>query len=111
MEKSGESKEGYFRVIISATSEAEAKKILRALLENHLAAGGLIVKGPSGYWWKGKIVEEEYFSLSAYTLGRHKDRIIEAVRSLHSDEVPIIEFYRIEYANLDFLRWVDEYTS
>jgi len=101
----------YYKAIISATSEREAKAILKALLNKRLVAGGLIVKGPSLYWWKGKIVEEIYYNLSVYTILKKRDEIINVVEGMCKDEVSIIEFHRIDYGNKGFLRWIDEYTK
>lgn len=96
----------YFRVLISATSKREAFKILDALTEQKLVAGGLVTSGDSQYWWRGKRVRRNYSNLSLFTMSPHQKRIISAVRKLQRDEVPIIAFFKIDEANLDFLRWI-----
>jgi uncharacterized protein involved in tolerance to divalent cations len=53
-------KEQFCQVLISATTKKEANKISDVLIKKRLIAGSLIIKGPSRYWWKGKIVEKEY---------------------------------------------------
>lgn len=84
----------YFRALISATNKEEAQKIMLHLAEKHLIAGGLITNGDS-----------------AFTIDKHKQKIIEKVRAIHADEVPIITFTKIDDANPDFLDWVKDNTQ
>lgn len=97
----------YNRVIISATSEEEAKRILQMLTEKKLVAGGLIIDGLSNYWWEGKIVEKIYFNLLCFTISENKEKIIEEVEKVHSDKCPIIAFMKMD-GNQKFLDWVRE---
>ena len=97
----------YCQVIISATSKKEADKISDSLVTKRLIAGSLIIKGPSRYWWKGKIVEKEYHNIQAFSLVKNKDKIIANVERSHSDECPIIAFSTID-GNKDFLDWIKE---
>ena len=97
----------YCRVRISATSEEEANKISKTLVEKKLVAGTMIYKGNSHYWWKGEIVEKLYWNIGAFSLTKNKDKIIEEVRKLHSDECPIIALNEID-GNEDFLTWIKE---
>lgn len=101
----------YFRVLISATSKAEAARLLKILVENKLIAGGLITNGLSNHWWEGKIDEEIYYNISAFTVSENKDKIIKEVEKIHRDDVPIIAFFKIDYGNEKFLKWVDENTK
>ncbi len=103
--------DGYFKAIISATSEEEAKRILSKLLKKRLVAGGLIAEGPSLYWWKRKITSKIYFSISAYTTAKHRAEIIRIVERMHKDETPILEFYKVDYGNKKFIKWVGEYVK
>jgi uncharacterized protein involved in tolerance to divalent cations len=96
----------FCQVLISATSKEEADKILDNLLKGRLVAGGLITKGPSRYFWKGKIEEKDYFNISAFSLIKNKKKIIVEVEKTHSDETPIIAFTEID-GNEKFLRWIE----
>ncbi len=98
------------RVRISATSEKEAKKISKTLVKKKLVAGTMIYSGPSHYWWDGEVQEKVYWNVGAFSLMKHKDKIIDQVRKLHSDICPIITFNEID-GNQDFLDWVDEYVG
>lgn len=97
----------HIKAIISATTKQEADKISDKLTQKKLVAGTLVTEGDSRYQWKGEIVEETYFNISCYTLESKKDRIIENVEDMHSDDVPIIEFTEID-GNQDFLDWIEQ---
>jgi len=100
-------KNKYCRILISATSKKEADDISDLLIKKKLIAGSLILKGPSRYWWKGKIVEEEYYNISAFSLIKNKSMIISSVKEIHKDECPIIAFFEMD-GNVEFLKWIDE---
>ena len=98
---------GFCQVLISATSKREADKISDTLVKKKLVAGALILKGPSRYWWKEKIVEKEYYNLQTFSLMKNKSEIIAEVKKNHSDECPIIAFFEMD-GNDEFLKWVEE---
>lgn len=95
----------FCQIIINATNKEEADKISDKLVKNKLIAGALIIKGPSRYWWKDKIVEKEYYNIQAFSLIKNKNKIIEEVKKIHSDECPIIAFFKMD-GNEEFLDWV-----
>ncbi len=41
---------------------------------------------------------------------RNKEKIISEVRKVHSDECPIVAFFKID-GNEDFLKWIEESVS
>ena len=97
----------FCQVLINCPSKEEAEKIQNMLLEKRLIAGGLITHGPSAYHWKGRIEEHEYFTITAFSLFKKKEKIISDVRKMHSDETPAIVFVEID-ANEDFLKWIKD---
>ncbi len=97
----------YCQVIISATSKEEADKVSDNLTKMKLIAGSLIIKGPARYWWNKKIIEKEYFNIQAFSIIKNKDKIIEEVKKIHSDDCPIIAFSEIN-GNKEFLEWVKD---
>ncbi len=99
--------EEFCQVLISATSKEEAIDISDSLVKQKLIAGSLITKGDSRYWWDGKIVEKEYYNISAFSLIKNKDKIISEVKKIHNDECPIIAFFKID-GNEEFLSWIKE---
>ncbi|MCX6815642.1 MAG: divalent cation tolerance protein CutA [Candidatus Aenigmarchaeota archaeon] len=97
----------FCQVLISATSRKEANNLSDMLVREKLIAGSLIKKGPSRYWWKGKIVEKDYYNVEAFSRMKHKQRIINEVKKIHSDECPIIAFFKMD-GNKEFLKWIEE---
>ncbi|MDO8664270.1 MAG: divalent cation tolerance protein CutA [Candidatus Liptonbacteria bacterium] len=97
----------YCRVRISATSEKEANKISKTLVEKRLVAGTMIHDGNCHYRWDGKVVEKRYWNIGAFSTTKHKQAIIQEVRKLHSDKCPIIAFNEID-GNEEFLKWISE---
>ncbi|MBU0635487.1 divalent-cation tolerance protein CutA [Candidatus Micrarchaeota archaeon] len=99
--------EEFCQVLVSATSQEEANQISDALVTKKRVAGSLILKGPSRYWWKEKIVEKEYYNIQAFSLTKNKAVIIAEVKKIHSDDCPIIAFFAMD-GNKEFLDWVKE---
>jgi uncharacterized protein involved in tolerance to divalent cations len=97
----------YCRVLISATSKREADKISDTLIKKKLAAGTLILKGFSRYWWSEKVVEKIYFNISAFSLFKYKKEIISVVKKNHKDKCPIIAFFQMD-GNDEFLMWIED---
>lgn len=97
----------YIKAVISATSKQEADRISDMLVKRELIAGTMIFSGPSRYHWEGEIVEKEYYRVQGHTVLENKEKIIELVEDIHSDEVPIIEFTEVD-GNQGFLDWVEE---
>lgn len=97
-----------YKLLISATSKKEAKKILKNLLEKRLIAGGLIWKGKATFYQNDKIKKKKYFPIFSYTLGDNKEKIIEIVRNISKDFAPCISFFEINHTNEEFANWIDE---
>lgn len=97
----------YCQVLISAVNPKEANAISDLLVKKRLVAGSLIIKGPSRYWWKGKIVEKEYYNVQAFSLLKKKKKIISEIKKIHSDKCPIIAFFQMD-GNKEFLDWISE---
>ncbi|MBU0460720.1 MAG: divalent-cation tolerance protein CutA [Nanoarchaeota archaeon] len=100
-------KSEYCRVRISATTQDEANKISKTLVEKKLVAGTMIYSGNCHYWWDSEVVEKVYWNIGAFSLMKNKDRIIEEVRKLHSDKCPIVAFNEID-GNDNFLEWIED---
>lgn len=97
----------FCQILINATSKKEADKISDVLVKKRLIAGSLIIKGPSRYWWKGKIVKREYYNIQAFSLMKNKLKIISEVKKIHSDKCPIVAFIKID-GNSEFLKWIKD---
>lgn len=100
----------YVRALISAENNEQANTILNALLWKKLVAGGMITKGPAKVRWKGNIVEMKYYNISVLTKKSHKDAVVDKVKQVSVEEVPMIAFFPFE-GNKELLDWIDVSTK
>lgn len=78
--------------------------ILDALLNKKLVAGGMLLNGPTRFWWKGKVTSKKYFNISAFTKFTHKQAIIAEVKRQSSEE-PMVWFVEID-GNVELFTWI-----
>lgn len=96
----------YLQVYISAENKKQADIILNSLLVKKFVAGGLLLNGPTRFWWKDKIIDKEYYNISVFTKTKYKQAIIADVKRSSDEEVPMVWF--IEFTgNKEFLEWID----
>jgi periplasmic divalent cation tolerance protein len=96
----------------TAEDEKEAESIAKALLGKKLAACcNIIPNVKSDFWWKGKLEKAEEVLLIIKTRKGLADEVIEEIKSVHSYEVPAIEFLDISKGNPDFLKWIEDETG
>ena len=98
------------RIVLStAGSEAEARKIAHALVDRRLAACVNIV-GPihSVYRWKGAVESAPEHLLVIKTTAEAFSRVRDAIRELHSYELPECVMLPIEDGSEQYLRWIAE---
>jgi len=98
------------RIVLStAGSEEEARRIAQALVERRLAACVNIV-GPihSVYRWKGAVESASEQLLIIKTTAAAFPRVRDAIRELHSYELPECVMLSIEAGSEDYLRWIGE---
>ena len=95
-------------VYITASSEDEAKKIARHLLEKKLAACVNIFPIRSFFWWEGKIEEAEEYGMIVKTRAEKFAKLREEVKKIHSYSVPCVCSVPIERGLREFLEWIDE---
>ena len=96
------------RIVLStASSEQEANKIARHLVEQQLAACVNIVPGiESVYRWQGKIESSRECLLLIKTSAAHFDSVRAAIRELHSYDLPECIANPIEDGDPEYLRWI-----
>jgi uncharacterized protein involved in tolerance to divalent cations len=97
----------YYKVEISAEAQAQADTILNSLLEKKLVTGGQFIATPSRFLWKGKVIDQEYVTITSYTVDKHRAAITEDVRKTSIEEVPMIVFLPME-GNDELLRWIED---
>jgi len=99
-------------VLITTSSQEEAARIGRTLVEEGLAACVNILPAVrSIFRWEGKIQDEEESLLFAKSQRNLLGRVIFRVRELHSYTVPEVIALPILGGSDDYLRWVRESTE
>ena len=99
-------------VLTTASSEEEARKIARHLLERRLAACvNLVPQVASIYLWQGKIEEAGEWLLVVKTTAAAFGQVREAIAELHSYELPECICLTIEDGSTAYLQWIAESVS
>jgi len=94
-------------VLVTATNEAQARRVARKLLQSKLAACVNFVPVESMFLWQGEIQEEEEVLLIIKTRADAFDELAAAVRSSHTYDTPEIIGVPVVIGSLDYLRWID----
>ena len=99
----------YSLILSTAASKEEAQEIARALVDRRLVACVNIV-GPieSIYRWKGEVENSQEFLMMMKSDDDHFERVREAVKALHSYEVPEVVQVPIENGLPAYLEWISE---
>ena len=101
----------YF-MYVTFGSLKEAKKLGAQLVRNKLAAcTNIIPTIYSTYVWKNKTMMDKECSMIVKT---SKSKVKEAIKFIvkrHSDECPAITSFPIDYAHVDFKKWINEQTK
>ena len=96
------------RIVLStAGSEEEARRIAHQLVERRLAACvNLIPQVESIYRWKGKVETGREWLLIIKTTVAQFSAVREAIRELHSYDVPECIVFTIEDGSEEYLDWL-----
>lgn len=97
------------RIVLStAGSEDEARKIARHLVEHRFAACVNIVPHvESIYRWQGKVESSREWLLLIKTTAARFPEVRDAIRELHSYELPECIAVSVEDGSLDYLQWIE----
>jgi periplasmic divalent cation tolerance protein len=99
-------------VMTTAGSQEEAKKIAHALLERRLAACvNIIPQIESVYRWKGQIETATEWLLVIKTHAEAFERVRDAVKELHSYDLPECVMLEVAAGSHEYLAWIAENTS
>jgi periplasmic divalent cation tolerance protein len=94
-------------VLTTAGSEGEAHKIARHLVENRLAACvNIVPQVESIYRWQGKVDSSGEWLLLVKTTEERIPAVRDAIRELHSYELPECIVLHIEDGSSDYLQWL-----
>lgn len=96
-------------MISTAGSEKEARRVARRLVEERLAACANVIPGVrSFFFWKGKLCQEKEALILIKTVNSKARKIMDEIKMIHSYEVPEIIFFRVDKAEKNYLKWVEE---
>ncbi len=96
------------RIVLStAGSEEEARKIANALVERQLAACvNIVPQIESVYRWQGKMESAREWLLLIKTTAEKFTAVRDAIRKLHSYDVPECVSINIEDGSAAYLEWI-----
>ena len=98
---------GEIVILCTCSSEIEAKKISVHLLEEHLAACVSVVPlSGSYYWWQGAIESSVEHLLLIKSSAALFARVEQAIRKIHSYEVPELLALPVLDGSSDYLNWL-----
>jgi len=98
------------RIVLSTVgSEEEARKIAHHLVEQQLAACvNIVPRIESVYRWQGKVESSREYLLLIKTSSEKFPQVRDAVRELHSYELPECIALAVEDGSSEYLHWVEE---
>lgn len=101
----------FYQVSISAENKSQADTILNSLLEKKLVTGGQFLQAPARFLWKGEINNmAEYVTITAFTVDKNRDAILNDIRETSVEEIPMVQFISFE-GNEEFLKWIETTVS
>ncbi|MDA8099206.1 MAG: divalent-cation tolerance protein CutA [Nitrospiraceae bacterium] len=96
-------------ILITTSSEAEAQRIGRALVEEHLVACANIISAVTSiFFWEGGTREAAESLMVCKSRSALLDRIMSRVREMHSYTVPEVIALPIVGGLPDYLAWVSD---
>lgn len=98
------------RVVLStAGSHEEAHKIAHALVERKLAACvNIVPQIESVYRWQGKVETATEWLLIIKTQAEAFERVRDAIKELHSYDLPECVMLEVGNGSRDYLGWIAE---
>jgi periplasmic divalent cation tolerance protein len=92
---------------ITCKNKKEAEKIANHLLKNKLIACANIFPVNSLYRWKGKLQKDKEFVLIAKNIKTKAKQVENAVKKIHSYDIPCIIQKEVT-ANKEYVRWIQD---
>lgn len=98
-------------VITTTGTLEEAQRIARYLVEQRLVACAQISSIESYYRWKEQVEHAQEYRLLLKTTESRYSEVEQAIRRLHSYELPAIFALPVSQAFLEYAQWVEESTT
>ena len=96
----------YLAVITTVGSQAEARSMARVMVERKLAACAQISEIESFYTWNGSVQNDREFRVLFKTTGERYQAVENAIRELHSYELPAIHAVAFERIHAPYAEWI-----
>lgn len=93
-------------LVTYCASREEAETISRSLVENGLAACVNVSETESRYLWKGEVCQSREWMLSGKTTLRLLHKAKNAIKTLHSYDLPAIVVREFWHADAETLKWI-----
>ena len=103
--------EKYCIVSTTFSNEADATKIINAVLENKIVACAQVININSHYTWKGKVCHEPEVLVLFKTQLKLYNLLESKIKEMHPYEIPEIIAMDIERGLPDYLKWIAEVTQ
>lgn len=98
-------------VVTTVGSRTEAQTLARTLVERELAACAHISEVESFYHWQGKVRNEVEYRVIFKTVAERYADLEEAIRALHSYELPAIYAWPLEPVYEPYARWIEAHSA
>src|SRR6478752_376251 len=99
-------------VLTTAGSQEEAGKIAHALVERRLAACvNIVTRIESVYRWQGKVESATEWLLLIKTQAELFERVRDAIKELHSYDLPECVMLEVTGGSQEYLNWITENTG
>ena len=99
-------------VLTTAGSPEEAGKIAHSLVEHRLAACvNIVPRIESVYRWQGKVETAQEWLLLIKTQAELFERVRDAVKELHSYDLPECVMLEVTAGSQEYLDWIDKNTG
>ncbi len=96
-------------VLTTAGSAEEARRLANALVERRLAACvNIVPQIESVYRWEGAVQQSAEWLLVIKTTGEAFARVRDAIKELHSYELPECIAVAIDEGTPEYLRWIGD---
>ncbi|AUS99864.1 cytochrome C biogenesis protein [Nostoc sp. CENA543] len=97
----------YIAVVTTVSNLIEAQRMARTLVEQKLAACAQISEIESFYVWDNAVQNEKEFRVLFKTTDENYPAIEEAIKQLHSYELPAIHAFKLEHIYTPYAEWIE----
>jgi periplasmic divalent cation tolerance protein len=99
-------------VLTTAGSQVEARRIAQTLVERRLAACvNIVPQIESVYRWQSKVETATEWLLMIKTQASAFDRVRDAIKELHSYDLPECVMLDVDAGSSEYLNWIAENTA